>query len=134
MSQPDNLPPSSASRGRILLVDDDEIVRTVGVEVLEDLGYSVQTAKNGREAVSIFAQSPDTFDVVIVDLLMHGQSGPETFHQLRKINPDCRIIICTGSASDNSIDTLFTQGLAGFLRKPYRPDELESILNTVLQR
>ena len=73
---------------KILLIDDEEIIREVGKRMLIKGGYEVQVANNGMEALELYRKDPEEFDLVLLDLIMPEMDGKEIFHRLKEINPD----------------------------------------------
>lgn len=104
----------------ILLVDDEEAIRELGKTILEQNGYYVLTAGDGREALEVFSKKREGIDLVILDVMMPHRSGGEVLRQLRQIEPMLKVIMSSGHRTDDSFD--FTN--VAFLPKPYRPDDL----------
>lgn len=119
--------------GKILLVDDENLIRIVGKNMLEEMGYEVFLAENGREAVEIFQKEPAAIDLVILDMIMPEMNGRDTFAKMREIDKNCQVIISSGFSKDESLDELKNLGLAGFIRKPYRDYELSRLVAEVLK-
>lgn len=119
--------------GRILLVDDEEMIRVTGSYILEDAGYEVITAGDGLEALEIYAQNDD-IDLVITDMIMPKINGTDTFYKLKEINKDCKVILSSGFTKGESLSELTDAGLAGFIRKPFRNEELTTLLSDILNR
>ncbi len=117
----------------ILFVDDEESLRLLAVETLGRLGYSVTTARNGIEAVELFSDSRSRVDLVILDMIMPGMGGEETFRRLRKINPSARILVSSGYAVEGKPGNLLAEGAAGFLQKPYRLATLAASVRRALE-
>ncbi|MBN1967782.1 MAG: response regulator [Candidatus Delongbacteria bacterium] len=118
-----------SGEGKILLVDDETILRKVASDMLEQFGFEVVQAENGIEAVEIFKKNPDDFSMVILDINMPKQSGSETFKILKNMNPDLKIIITSGYKSNQTIDNLLNAGAVGFIQKPYTMENLSKIIN-----
>lgn len=118
--------------GTVLLVDDEEINRFLGKEILESLGYNVLLSENGEESVSIYEKSSSQIDIVIMDMIMPKMNGSEAFKKIKKIDDKCKVIIASGYIKDESIDELFHLGLSGYIGKPYRISELSKLLNDIL--
>jgi CheY-like chemotaxis protein len=116
----------------ILLVDDEEIILEMGREVLEELGYRVATAISGDAAVEIF-QSGEEFDLVVLDMIMPGMDGPETFSRLQEINPDVRVLISTGHTIDSAAEGMLDAGCKGFILKPFSISAFSYKLREVLE-
>jgi PAS domain S-box-containing protein len=124
----------SHGTGHILVVDDEKDVAEAAQAILEYLGYQVTVALNGTKAVT-FLKSSDVFvDVVLLDMVMTDMSGAECFGQLRLIQPDIKVILCTGYDRNHAVQDLLNQGVAGFIQKPYDLDELSQICTLVVKR
>lgn len=103
--------------GVILLVDDEAIVRDMGSTLLCELGYQVLVAVDGEEACAIYRDHP--VDMVILDVVMPGLSGKETFERLRQIDPGARVLVSSGYSIDGQPAELVQSGAMGFIQKPY---------------
>lgn len=118
--------------GRILIVDDEEVIRATGKYMLEEMGYEVVLAENGQKAVAFFRNTQDPVDLVIMDMNMPVMNGKEAIAEIRKLDQDCSIIIASGFSRRDQLADLEQYNLIGFLRKPYRANELSSLLATAL--
>ena len=116
--------------GTVLLVDDDETVRTVTSAMLEHVGLTVVTARDGCEAVQIFGEAPESFDCVLLDLTMPGMDGEELLRELKYLSPDVRVVLCSGYDEQDVARRFVGQGVAGFLQKPYDLAALAAALPT----
>jgi PAS domain S-box-containing protein len=108
----------------ILLIDDEENVRSVMRATLERFGYKVQPVSNGAEAVSLYARAPASFAVVLTDMSMPVMDGPATIEALKAINPQ---VVVVGSSGLDTKGLLARAALAGakhFISKPYRAEDL----------
>lgn len=127
---PEALPVS----GQILLVDDEEVVRTVGKSMLEMLGYSVLTAREGREAISIYKGKMGEIACVILDLTMPVMDGEEAYGELVRINGNINVVIASGY-SETEISAKFSgKGKVGFIQKPFRLEALKRIITRTMDR
>lgn len=139
LSGPDLLEASGhASRTRprrILVVDDDPAARVLASRVFSEAGFEVATIQSGFECLEKFREHPDRFDLILLDLSMPYMDGEETFRRLRAVHPDVVVILSTGflTQAQERIDRMLADGLAGFIRKPHRPDELLAHVHTVLE-
>jgi PAS domain S-box-containing protein len=109
-----------AGVGRILLVDDEELVRDVARQALEHYGYQVVEAGHGREALEAFGRAKDEgrpFDLVLLDLAMPVMDGAECLVRLREMDPAVRVLIVTGHGSQSEAESW--EGALGVLRKPF---------------
>lgn len=121
--------------GRVLIIDDDGMVRATLRMVLEDAGYEVQEAENGRRGVELFRRSPP--DVVITDIIMPEQEGIETIIELRKQSPSLPIIAISGGVHTGTLDVLaFARRLGAdeILAKPFGPGEMVEAVERILGR
>lgn len=119
----------------ILLVEDDEAVRNVAVRILEMLGYSVLTAEDGMQAMTVFEQKAKDIDVVILDVVMPKVSGPDLYENLIAIQPNLPVIFATGYDVRTEIDELVgpAQAPVVVLQKPYNKDALGQKIREVLK-
>jgi len=120
-------------QGLVLLVDDEETVRTVGCQMLERAGFTVLTAVDGRQAVDIFSQQSNDITCVLLDLTMPNMDGEETFRELCRIKNDVRVILSSGYNEQEAINRFTHSGLAGFIQKPYQYASLIQKLQQVLE-
>jgi CheY-like chemotaxis protein len=118
--------------GRILLVDDDRAVRRFAKIALVNLGYDVTEATNGKEAVSIFEKDWQKIDAVLLDISMPEMDGPDAFYAMREINPEVKVILCTGYDTTSKAHDLLAEGVMAFLEKPYARAEIAEKLAHVL--
>lgn len=126
--QPDKPVPRSESvtsgTGTILLIEDEESVRKMMTMVIKKLGYDILSFAEGTSAVHHFRKSPDTFNGVILDLMLPGISGKETLQQLRAISPDIPVLICSGYSVDKEVQHMLRDKKTFFIHKPFTMSEL----------
>ncbi len=119
-------------RGSVLVVDDEESIRALTQQMLQQMGFDVTTASNGREGVDVFRDMAASNPLVLLDLTMPQLDGTAAFAQLRQIRPDVRVILMSGYG-EQTIDTKFAgKGLAGFLQKPFRLSELRELVSSIV--
>jgi CheY-like chemotaxis protein len=116
----------------ILLVDDDPLIRSLGTELLEHLGYKVEAARDGREALESYRRLGQV-DLVILDYYLPDRDGLQVLKDLLALDPGVRVLIASGFFSSQEGDRIKEMGAAGFIYKPYRLAELESRIRHVLQ-
>jgi CheY-like chemotaxis protein len=116
----------------ILLVDDEPINLDVTGELLKSLDYQVYLAASGREALAVFMEKKEEIALVILDMVMPGISGSETFDRLRKIDPGVRIIISSGYNLTDQVQQLIERGCNGFLQKPFHLQMISEKVREVL--
>lgn len=123
--------------GRVLLMDDEELIREVAGEMLSSLGYEVSFAKDGSEAVSMYESAGKNggyYDLVILDLTVPGGlGGKETVVKLLEIDPDVRAIASSGYSHNPVMSDFKMYGFSGVIAKPYKLKDLSEIVNMVLQ-
>ena len=112
----------------VLVVDDDEMVRRTTSATLAALGYNVVEAPGGATAVQVVRARPDRIAAVLLDLVMPGMTGSETFRALTELRPDLPVIVCTGYAADAHIDTDVKRRIAGLVQKPFTAERLDRAL------
>ncbi len=111
--------PVAGQGEKILVVDDEYAVRNVLGLSLTHLGYQVETATSGLDALDKFAEAEGHFDLVILDLLMPGLSGEEVFNRLRRLRPDLRVLIVSGFSSELVVTRILANGGRDFIQKPF---------------
>ena len=120
--------------GTILLVDDEEIVLTVGQELLEALGYEVLTARGGREAIEKFKDKKDQISLIILDMIMPDMGGGETYDILKEIDKDISVILSSGYSIEGKATEIMNRGCNGFLQKPFKLSQLSQSIKNVLEK
>lgn len=131
--QPQEDPLSSKpATGTILLADDEESVRALGLSVLRDQGYTVLGAADGQEAVEMFERFQDDIDLVLLDLTMPRKSGWAAFDDIRKLKPSARVILSSGYSAKGGGTTAVSRGASAFLPKPYKAQTLIATVRRVL--
>ncbi|HEY9207016.1 MAG TPA: ATP-binding protein [Candidatus Methanoperedens sp.] len=115
----------------ILVVEDEESIRDVTFSTLEMSGYKVLTAKDGAEAVALYAENMDKIKMVLMDMMMPVMDGQASIRAIRKINPEVKVIAVSGLTEKDKLKNI-TDHTATFLRKPYTAEELLKIIGEVL--
>jgi PAS domain S-box-containing protein len=119
---------------RILLVDDEAALTQMGKQMLENLGYNVVTEASGVEALEHFRSRPDGFHLVISDVTMPRMSGIQLAKEIKHINPDIPIILCSGYSSAITIEQIKAFGISDFIMKPIVKSELARKVRYVLDK
>jgi signal transduction histidine kinase len=128
-----SMPPAHAANGSetVLLVEDDELVRSVTRNVLRRRGYHVLEAPNAGEALLISERHPGAIDLLLTDVVLPHTSGPEIAQRLASLRPDMRILFMSGYASEAIVESLRSSERP-FLEKPFTPDLLTAKIREVL--
>ncbi len=125
-----------SGKGRILVMDDDDLIRDLAGELLTMLGYEVAFAKDGNEAARVYQEgliSQNPFDAVIMDLTIPGgMGGKETVAKLRGMDPDVKAIVSSGYSNDPIMAEYRDHGFVGVLPKPYDVAEVGKLLHRIL--
>ena len=121
-------------RGTILVVDDEESIRSVCERILSRDGWQVLVAEDGPRAIEAFRQQASAISCVLLDLSMPGMDGFDVLGRLREIDPAIRVILMSGFNNDAATDPRFTtEGRASFLKKPYSAKDLREMLEKILK-
>jgi two-component system cell cycle sensor histidine kinase/response regulator CckA len=120
--------------GNILLIDDEKMILDVGRELLEELGYSVLPVMSGQEAIDVFEVNQNKVDLIIMDMIMPGMSGSETFDRLKEIKPDAKILLSSGYSIDGQATKILRRGCDGFIQKPFNMNQLAEKIQRILTK
>ncbi len=116
----------------ILIIDDEDIIRQLGADILEDVGYKVILAARGEEAIRLYQQQEQDIDLVILDVVMPGMGGKETFQKLKGINPKIKVLLSSGYSTDGEVGEILKEGVEGMVQKPYKDEELIEKVREIL--
>ena len=111
---------------KVLIVDDEPIVREAIQDWLVDVGYDVAVAETGEEALETLAEQD--FDVIVLDVRLPGKTGIRVLQELREVNPNVKAIVITAYASPEMRAEAMRQGAICYMVKPISPDELEKVI------
>jgi len=127
-----------AGKGKILLMDDEQIILDVSHEVLKFLGYDVVFAREGSEAVALYKKAQEEgqpFDLVILDLsISDGMDGREAIKRLLVVDPNVKAVVSSGYSNDPSMQNFTEHGFSGRLTKPYRINEIKAMLESMIPK
>jgi two-component system cell cycle sensor histidine kinase/response regulator CckA len=115
----------------ILLVDDDPLIRGLGQELLEHLGYRVETAGDGSEALAKYRQMGRA-DLVVLDYYLPGQTGSEILKEFKILDRKVRVLMASGFFSTQEAASLKREGVLGLINKPFRLTDLEDRIRAAL--
>ena len=137
----------------ILLVDDEDVIIDVGEGILKTLGYKVLIARGGKEAIEIISKAhrakrkedkrkkrhapgamPPAPDIVILDMIMPGMGGGETYDRLKEIDPDIKVLLSSGYSINGQATEILKRGCDGFIQKPFTLKGLSKAIREVLDK
>lgn len=118
---------------KILLVDDEESTIQVEKLMLTELGYSVMPALSSQEAVQLYKENKLILDLVALDMIMPEMKGRDTYEELKKINPQVKVLLVSGYSLNKQIEELMDKGCNGFIQKPFDIVQLSQKLREVLE-
>lgn len=132
LAQPTKAPEVISGNGRILVIDDEEIVRNIAAKMLTRIGYEVDIMSDGNEAVDYYREHYKEIDLVIVDMMMPRMDGRECFRTLKSINPDVRAILASGYSHNQTVQEIMDEGLIGFIGKPFDFQQIASVVKQAI--
>jgi len=121
-------------KGHILVVDDEELVRSTAKSALERYGYTVLLVENGNNAVDVFTRLSSQISLVLLDLTMPVMGGEEALRKLRAIRPDVEVILTSGYDEGRALEGFADTQISGFLKKPYTVEALVKLVRSILSR
>jgi PAS domain S-box-containing protein len=114
--------------GRILVIEDEPIMRVTARAILESLGYEVVLASDGLAGLTLFQEDPSAYDLVILDMIMPEMSGRDCFAAMKKIAPDVRVVLSSGFSREEDVEDMKATGLCKFICKPFRSATLSCVV------
>lgn len=124
--------PDAGCAGTVLVVDDEDMAREFIGTVLERRGYSVLSARDGREALEVFDRNPEIVDLVVLDLVMPVAGGAEALAKIRSRRPDAKILVTSGYSRQEAMRMCRDGQANDFIQKPYTAQQLATKVNSVL--
>ncbi|MGB5992415.1 MAG: PAS domain S-box protein [Desulfobacterales bacterium] len=118
--------------GTILLVDDEDMIIDVCSQILASLGYMPLLARSGKEAIDVYQRNRDRIVMVILDMIMPGMGGGETYDRLKKIDSEIRVLLSSGYSLDGQASEIIDRGCNGFIQKPFNVIQLSRKIKEVL--
>jgi len=118
----------------ILLVDDEEMIVEIGKEILNKLGYTALLARSGPEALKIYQENRDAIDLIILDMIMPGMSGKETYEALKALNCRVKILLSSGYSLKDQTTRILENGCDGFIQKPFSIKDLSRKMREILEQ
>ncbi len=120
------------SSGKVLVVDDEEMIRDVASMILKKGGFEVIEARDGMDAITKLKSHGDEIVCVLLDMMMPGMGGEEAFSEMRRIKPDVKVLLSSGYNEQTATNRFAGKGLAGFIQKPYTVKGLLSKVRELL--
>jgi DNA-binding NtrC family response regulator len=127
---------SEQARGNetILLVDDDEIAARIGRDILERYGYRILLAGNGNEAIDVYKTYMEQIRLVLLDVILPDINGEQVYQELRRQDPDVRVVLASGYNVNKHIQSLLKMGCIDFVQKPFQSELLSAKIRGALDR
>ena len=116
----------------ILIVDDEKIMLDIESFMLQKIGFNTLKASNSVEACRLYKEKKEHIDIVVLDMHMPDENGSETYKRLKRMNPDIRVLISSGSKNNRDVDEILNDGQNGFIKKPFKFDEFIFNVDTIL--
>jgi CheY-like chemotaxis protein len=117
----------------VLLVDDEDVILRVGSEMLQELGYTVLTAKSGKEALEIYSANKNEIDIVVLDMIMPDMSGGETYDSIKSLKLDVKVLLSSGYSIMGEASAILERGCQGFIQKPFTMKSFSEKLRDLLE-
>jgi len=116
----------------VLLVDDEDVILKVGSQILQELGYTVLTAGSGKEALEIYSAYRDEIDIVVLDMIMPGMGGGETYDSIKALKLDVKVLLSSGYSIIGEASAILNRGCHGFIQKPFTMKSFSEKLREIL--
>ncbi|MFO7739783.1 MAG: PAS domain S-box protein [Desulfatiglandaceae bacterium] len=117
----------------VLLVDDEEMILSIGEKILKRMGYGVMPARSGKEAIETYEKNKDTIDIVVLDMIMPEIGGGEIYDRLKEINPGVKVLLSSGYSVEGMASEILKRGCNGFIQKPFRMRELSQKIREIVK-
>ena len=124
--------PTAPLEGMVLLIDDEEVVREIGHDMIRTLGLKCLTAANGTEGIELFKKNNSEIKLVILDIEMPGISGEKVFHILKELQPEVKILIASGYGREYLETEIFKSKISHFIPKPFKIEQLTYQINNLI--
>jgi len=121
-----------AVKSRIMVVDDEELLRSMVEDILKKDNHIIESCSNGREALKLFKNTNMSFDLILLDMDMPELGGLGTFMKMKELDPDVKVVISSGYNMRKEFKKLKDEGVVGFIYKPYKINQLRKQLKNIL--
>ena len=118
----------------VLIVDDEHRVLDVGKKMLEKMGYKVWIAGDGKEAIEVYRKHGDEIDLVILDMVMPGMGGGETYDRMKAIDRSLKVLLASGYSVNGEASEILKRGCDGFIQKPFNIKLLSRKIREILDK
>ncbi len=118
--------------GIILIVDDENMILEISAEMLKTIGYEVLTTQSGKEAIDVYRKNRERISLVILDMIIPGMNGGETYDRLKKLNPDIQVLLSSGYSINGEATKILDRGCSGFIQKPFSIKQLSQKIREIL--
>jgi CheY-like chemotaxis protein len=119
-------------KNKILIVDDDPIIREILFEATQMKKYNVETAFDGLEAWEKFQKCPQSYQALVIDAVMPRMDGKELYYKAKSLKPEIKIIVISGYSKNGVREELETAGIEGFLEKPFNVTSFFGLLESII--
>jgi CheY-like chemotaxis protein len=119
--------------GTVLVVDDEHFVRTIVRQMLETIGFTVETAYDGQEAVKLVRRNPTGVQLVLLDLTMPHMNGESAFREIRHVAPEVKVVLMSGYRAKDVAARFETTAPDGFIQKPFTTQDIMETIRAVLE-
>jgi CheY-like chemotaxis protein len=126
--------PIKGGNETILLVDDEEFIRELGMELLGGVGYNVLTAADGESALQLYRKEQNRIELILLDLIMPGMGGRKCLEELLRVNPRARVLIASGYSADGPTKEALGVGARDYISKPYDAKQMLKVVREVLEQ
>jgi len=127
------VPAEWMGKGTILVVDDEEVVSTVACRLLESYGFKIWRAADGIEGVDVFRAHAADIDAVLLDYIMPRMNGEEAFNEIKRMRKDVPVLLMSGYSEHDATERFADKGLAGFIQKPFKSEELREKMRNLFE-
>lgn len=119
-------------KGLVLVVEDEPIMRKIAIRVLTSEGYEVLTAENGRQGIELYNLHYNEIKLVLLDMVLPDYSGKDVYIEMKKINPDVKVLLNSGFSHDRRLAEAFELGIKHFIEKPYTMEKLSCAVHKAI--
>jgi DNA-binding NtrC family response regulator len=121
-----------ADKRTILIVDDEKVVLDIEGLMLKKMGFNILKANSSEKACQLYKDKKDDIELVILDMIMPGDNGAVTYKKLKQINSEIKVLISSGFWKDLNVKEILSNGQNSFIQKPFKFDELNKKIDSLL--